>query len=187
MRKKKMRYNRNLPYKEEESDVDSNGDGEDDGNGSEKEEGLEEEEEDEGNNGGDEKDDDDGGDKVNQGKDDGDKDDEEDEGDDGGNKVGEEIEQPKNKRRVKNDGTDIASRARHIPPEHLQLKCLSNGKARGEPRYGCEVLFRYRGSWACTIYETIEHRNVVRLFRHQSSFRKMELWPLDKECARVRA
>ncbi|KAI3966882.1 hypothetical protein MKW92_018266, partial [Papaver armeniacum] len=31
-----------------------------------------------------------------------------------------------------------------------------------------------------------DHKNVARLFRHQSSFKKMELWPLTGECARVR-
>ncbi|XP_026451533.1 protein MAINTENANCE OF MERISTEMS-like [Papaver somniferum] len=31
-----------------------------------------------------------------------------------------------------------------------------------------------------------DHKNVARLFRHQSSFKKMELWPLAGECARVR-
>ncbi|XP_026459432.1 uncharacterized protein LOC113360101 [Papaver somniferum] len=32
----------------------------------------------------------------------------------------------------------------------------------------------------------LDHKDAARLFRHQSSFKKMELWPLEGECARVR-
>ncbi|KAI3887839.1 hypothetical protein MKX03_015472 [Papaver bracteatum] len=66
------------------------------------------------------------------------------------------------------------------------LSPLRSGKARGQPRDGGKVLFGYPGSWPRTIYETIDHKNVARLFRHQSSFKKMELWPLEGECERVR-
>ncbi|XP_026416936.1 protein MAINTENANCE OF MERISTEMS-like [Papaver somniferum] len=66
------------------------------------------------------------------------------------------------------------------------LPPLRGGKLRGEPRYGGKVLFGYPGSWAHCISETIDHKDATRLFRHQSSFKKMELWPLEGECARVR-
>ncbi|XP_026398865.1 protein MAINTENANCE OF MERISTEMS-like [Papaver somniferum] len=92
----------------------------------------------------------------------------------------------KSVKRVKKDETDIAPSARHVPATHLMLPPLRGGKLRGEPRDGGKVLFGYPGSWAHCISETIDHKDVARLFRHQSSFKKMEFWPLEGECARVR-
>ncbi|XP_026456438.1 protein MAINTENANCE OF MERISTEMS-like [Papaver somniferum] len=66
------------------------------------------------------------------------------------------------------------------------LPPLRGGKLRGEPRDGGKVLFGYPGSWAHCISETIDHKDVALLFRHQSSFKKMELWLIEGECARVR-
>ncbi|XP_026410925.1 protein MAINTENANCE OF MERISTEMS-like [Papaver somniferum] len=89
--------------------------------------------------------------------------------------------QPHPKKKVPN-----APSARHIPPTHLHLTRLPGGKSRGKPKYGGKVLFGYDSSWARTIYETIDHKNATRLFRHQSSYAKMKKWPMEGECARVR-
>ncbi|RZC55343.1 hypothetical protein C5167_014195 [Papaver somniferum] len=158
---------------EEEGKGNGSGDDEDDDN---------EEEQHKGNNGGDDNDDEE---EENEGNDD-----DKDEGrDDGKTTVEDEEENAKEKnpvKRVKKDGTDIAPSARHVPATHLMLPPLRGGKLRGEPRDGGKVLFGYPGSWAHCISETIGHKDVARLFRHQSSFKKMELWPLEGECARVR-
>ncbi|XP_026418873.1 protein MAIN-LIKE 1-like isoform X1 [Papaver somniferum] len=66
------------------------------------------------------------------------------------------------------------------------LPPLRAGKLRGEPRDGGKVLFGYPGSWAHCISEKIDHKDAARIFRHQYSFKKMELWPLEGECVRVR-
>ncbi|RZC69897.1 hypothetical protein C5167_033728 [Papaver somniferum] len=158
---------------EEEGEGNGSGDDEDDGN---------EEEQHKGNNGGDDNDDEE---EENEGNDD-----EKDEGgDDGKTTVEDKEENAKEKnsvKRVKKDGTDIAPSARHVPATHLMLPHLRGGKLRGEPRDGGKVLFGYPGSWAHCISETIDHKDAARLFRHQSSFKKMELWPLEGECTRVR-
>ncbi|RZC63210.1 hypothetical protein C5167_024972 [Papaver somniferum] len=159
---------------EEEKKGEGNGSGDDEDDGNE-------EEQHKGNNGGDDNDDEE---EENEGNDD-----EKDEGgDDGKTTVEDEEENAKEKnpvKRVKKDGTDIAPSARHVPATHLMLPPLRGGKLRGEPRYGGKVLFGYPGSWAHCISETIDHKDAARLFRHQSSFKKMELCSLEGECARV--
>ncbi|RZC56079.1 hypothetical protein C5167_014925 [Papaver somniferum] len=158
---------------EEEGEGNGSGDDEDDGN---------EEEQHKGNNGGDDNDEEE---EENEGNDD-----EKDEcGDDGKTIVEDEEENAKAKnpvKRVKKDVTDIAHSARHVSATHLMLPPLRGGKLRGEPRDGGKVLFGYPGSWAHCISETIDHKDAALLFRYQSSFKKMELWPLEGECARVR-
>ncbi|XP_026417430.1 nucleolin-like [Papaver somniferum] len=64
--------------------------------------------------------------------------------------VEEDAAQPQPKKKI-----PIAPSARHIPPKHLQLTRLSNGKSRGEPKDDGKVLFGYDSSWARTINETI--------------------------------
>ncbi|RZC69473.1 hypothetical protein C5167_032577 [Papaver somniferum] len=113
---------------------------------------------------------------------------EDDEGNDGKGVGGddEEIVEEQVKPTRRKDGKPVAESARHIPARNFLLEPLRGGKARGEPRDGCEVLFGYKGSWACTIYETIDHKNAVRLFRRQSSYAKMSLWDLKDECESVK-
>lgn len=121
--------------------------------------------------------------------------DEEDDGDDGKGDGGDEQEEeeeeeeqqqhPDVQAKKKKSGPN-APRSRHIPAQHLQLERLRGGKARGEPKDVCEFLFGYKSSWARTIYEIIDHKNVTRLFRRQSSYVIMSKWPLEGECARVR-
>ncbi|RZC52687.1 hypothetical protein C5167_021116 [Papaver somniferum] len=149
---------------EEEGEGNGSGDEEDDGN---------EEEQHKGNNGGDDNDDEE---EENEGNDD----EKYEGGDDGKTIVEDEEENAKAKKpvkRVKKDGTDIAHGARHVPATHLMLPPLRGGKLRGEPRDGGQSSIWI--SW-------IDNKDAARLFRHQSSFRKMELWPLEGECARVR-
>ncbi|XP_026377920.1 ABC transporter F family member 4-like [Papaver somniferum] len=51
-------------------------------------------------------------------------------------------------------------------------------KGKGIPGDGGNVLWGYKGSWAGVVYNTIDHKHVVRLMKPVTSVSKMRQWPL---------
>lgn len=65
----------------------------------------------------------------------------------------------------------------HIPPKELMIPERDDGHFWGETN-DKELLFGYKYSWTHIIYKTYDHKDAVRIFKHQS----MPALDLENEC-----